>query len=403
MCKILSFALVLLLCIGSTQCASTTVSARELTEAEKALVESDNSFGFKLFQNIAAAEKDKNVFISPLSVSMALGMTLNGAAGSTREAMETTLELSGLTMQEINESYQSLIELLTGLDPKVIFQIANSIWYRQELSFEQDFIDLNKIYFDADVTGLDFGDPDAANVINRWVDDNTNGKIEEIVDAEDLAVDVMFLINAIYFKGTWTYEFDPASTRDDLFNLPDGSQKACKMMMQEGDFQYFEDSDFQAVDLPYGDGDFSMTIFLPHPQKDVDSLVAELDQDNWNQWIGSFSEEELMLEFPKFKLEYELNLNEALEALGMGIAFTPAEADFTRMRKSGGLWIDEVKHKTFVEVNEQGTEAAAVTSAGMTEFCPPSMRVDRPFIFVIREHHSETILFMGKIVEPTLE
>lgn len=405
MYKILNLVLALCICVGCIQCASTTVSARELTAAEKSLVESDNSFGFKLFQNIAAAEKDKNIFISPLSVSMALGMTLNGAAGSTREAMETTLELSGLTMQEINESYQSLIELLTGLDPKVRFQLANSIWYRQGESIEQEFIDLNKTYFDAQVTGLDFGDPDAANVINRWVDDNTNGKIEEIVDAEDLAVDVMLLINAIYFKGTWTYEFDPASTRDDLFSLPDGSQKACKMMMQEGDFQYFEDSDFQAVDLPYGDGDFSMTVFLPHPQKDVDSLIAELGQDNWNEWIDGFSQEKVRLEFPKFILEYELTLNDVLEALGMGIAFTPA-ADFTGMLKDGGLWIDKVKHKTFVEVNEEGTEAAAVTSVGMMkgigESDVLSMRVDRPFIFVIREHHSETILFMGKIVEPTL-
>lgn len=406
MYKILNLVLALCICVGCMQCASTTVSARELTAAEKALVESDNSFGFKLFQNIAAAEKDKNIFISPLSVSMALGMTLNGAAGSTREAMETTLELSGLTMQEINESYQSLIELLAGLDPKVRFQLANSIWYRQEWSFEEEFINLCKDYFDAEISGLDFNDPNARDVINGWVDENTNGKIKEIVDADDIdSITVMFLINAIYFKGTWTYEFDEEMTQDDWFTLPDGSQKACKMMTQEGEFEYFENSDFQAVDLPYGDGDFSMTILLPHQQKDVDSLISEFSQDNWNQWMNTFSKDWGNIFIPKFALEYELTLNEALEALGMGVAFA-SEADFTKMHRSDLLQIDEVKHKTFVEVTEEGTEAAAATSVEMVYKGVPSgfsMRVDRPFVFVIWEHHSDTILFMGKIVEPTLQ
>ena len=403
MLKLLSLTLVLLLLTGFVQCANTRVSARELTEAEKALVQSDNTFGFRLFQNVVGAEEDKNVFISPLSVAMALGMTYNGADGSTQEAMQAVLGLSGLTIQEVNESYQSLIELLAGLDPKVRFQTANSIWYRQEWSFEEEFMNLCKDYFDAKVSGLDFNDPNAINVINGWVDENTNGEIKEIVDIDDIDyTTVMFLINAIYFKGTWTYEFDEDLTQDDWFALPDGSQKACQMMRQEGEFQYFENPDFQALDLPYGNGDFSMTIFLPRPQKNIDSLIAEFNQDNWNQWLNSFSKNEVWLQFPKFTLEYELTLNEVLEALGMGIAFVPGEADFTKMC-SGGLWIGEVKHKTYVKVNEQGTEAAAVTSTGMTAGIPPVMRVDRPFVFVIRENHSQTVLFMGKIVEPTLE
>lgn len=398
--KILSFVLVLCICVGCMQCASSPVLGRELTAAEKGLLQSDNNFGLKLFKEIVVEEEDRNVFISPLSVSMALGMTYNGAHGSTREAMQTTLELSGLTIQEVNESYQSLIELLTGLDPKVIFQIANSIWYRQGESLEEEFIDLNKTYFDAEVSPLDFSAPNASEIINGWVNENTDGRIKKIVDGIN-PLTVMFLINAIYFKGTWTYKFDEKWTRDDLFTLPDGSQKACRMMEQEGEFQLSKNSDFVAVDLPYGDGYFSMTIFLPHPDKDIDSLIAEFNQDNWNAWINSFSKKEVTLEFPKFTLEYELALNEVLEALGMGVAFTP-EADFSRMRKSGGLWIDEVKHKTFVEVNEEGTEAAAISSSGMEESAPYRVRVDRPFVFVIREHHSGTILFMGKIVEPTL-
>lgn len=371
---------------------------RELTRLEKRLVESDNTFGFRLFKEILTVETDKNVFISPLSVSMALGMTLNGADGETREAMEETLELTGMTTEEINESYQSLIELLTELDPKVLFEIANSIWYRENMSFEDEFIRLCKAYFSALVRGLDFSDPNSAGIINDWVNDNTHGRIEKILDQIDPNI-VMFLINAIYFKGTWTYEFDENDTRNDQFYLPDGSTVSCPMMSQENEFQYFDGEDFQTIDLPYGDGLFSMTILLPHMHVHIDSLVLRLDQENWNRWTHSFSTEKAVIYLPKFKLEYELVLNDILKTLGMEIAFAPG-ADFTRMYKPGGLWIDEVKHKTFVKVDEEGTEAAAVTVVKMVDSALPTMYINRPFLFFIRENHSQTILFAGKIVEP---
>ncbi|PIP11582.1 MAG: proteinase inhibitor I4 serpin, partial [bacterium (Candidatus Stahlbacteria) CG23_combo_of_CG06-09_8_20_14_all_40_9] len=282
-----------------------------------------------------------------------------------------------------------------------------SIWYRQEFSFEEEFINLCKTYFNALVRGLDFNDPNAADTINGWVEENTNGRIKEIVDKPIDPWIVMFLINAIYFKGTWTYEFDEELTKDDWFYLPDGSRKPCKMMEQRSEYNYFSNPDFQAVDLPYGDGDFSMTVFLPHPQKNIDSLIAEFNEENWDNWINSFSKDSGDIYIPKFTLEYGIKLNDVLKALGMGIAFDPYQADFTKMYKPGGIWIGEVKHKTFVEVNEEGTEAAAVTSVeielgtgGPSGFY---MRVDRPFVFVIRENKSQAILFMGKIVEPTLE
>jgi serine protease inhibitor len=183
MSKVLTAILVLCIGIGFMQCTGNTTSPipRELTKAEKQLVESDNKFGLKLFKEINKAAKDSNVFISPLSVSMALGMTYNGADGSTKEAMENTLELNDLTIQEVNESYKSLIDLLAGLDPKVIFEIANSIWYRQNWSFEEEFTDQCKAYFNAEVKELDFNDPNALNIINEWVEENTNGKIKKIV------------------------------------------------------------------------------------------------------------------------------------------------------------------------------------------------------------------------------
>ncbi len=393
---------------GCTEKSVSPELPRELRVAERSLIQSDNRFGIKLFKEInIQEERNKNIFISPLSVSMALGMTYNGADGSTKEAMETTLELSGLTTEEINESYESLIELLTGLDPKVKFQIANSIWYRQECSFEKQFIDLCKTYFNAEVSGLDFSDPEASSrIMNGWVDRNTNGKIEEIIDPNDIdSATMMFLINAIYFKGTWTYEFDKGLTADDQFTGSDGLKMPCKMMKQKGDFQYFETDDFQAIDLPYGDGKYSMTILLPKPHRTADWLITELSPENWTGWIGRFQTTSGTLYFPKFKLEYKITLNDVLKALGMEIAFG-AGADFTRMYEGGGLYIDKVKHKTFVEVDEEGTEAAAATVVEMVKGIDSSsgflMQVDRPFVFVIRESHSQTILFMGKIEEPAL-
>ncbi len=413
MSKILNLIIVLFICTGLMECTKnpllhTGELPRELTSLEKHVIESGGNFGLKLFKEINKEERDKNVFISPLSVSMALGMTYNGANGSTEDAMQGILELGGLTNQEVNESYKSLIELLIGLDSKVKFQIANSIWYRQEWTFEEVFLNLCGTYFNAEVSGLDFNDPNAPNIINGWVDENTNGKIKEIVDAPINPLTVMFLINAIYFKGTWTYEFDVSKTKDDLFTLPDGSKKACKMMIQSNDFQYFSNADFQAIDLPYGDGGFRMTVFLPRPEKNIDDLIAELGAENWDLWMNSFSKHGGTLELPRFKLKYEIKLNDILKALGMGIAFDPDQADFTGMYKGTyKLYIDKVKHKTFVEVNEEGTEAAAVTSVeiAFTSIGPSgfTMRVDRPFIFVIRENQSNTMLFIGKIVEPTLE
>ncbi|KPK99471.1 MAG: hypothetical protein AMJ91_07700 [candidate division Zixibacteria bacterium SM23_73_3] len=404
---------VLLISTIFLQCSKNPVSTQskvpfEPTATEKRLIKSDNKFGLKLFKEIIKEEKNKNVFISPLSVSMALGMTYNGANGTTREAMQKTLELNDLTIQEVNESYKSLTESLTQLDPKVKFQIANSIWYRRSLTPEAEFINLNKTYFDALVSGLDFNDPNAAKIINAWVEENTHGKIKQIVDDPIDPMILMFLINAIYFKGTWTYEFDKDLTKDDWFYLTDGSRKSCKMMEQRSLYRHLSNDDFEAVDLPYGDEDFSMTIFLPNHDTEVDSLIVKFDQESYNYWLSCFKSDSGNIYLPKFKLEYKLQLNDALKALGMGIAFSPA-ADFSKMYKDVGVWIDQVIHKTFLQVDEEGTEAAAVTVVTMTTSAGPGnssdfeMRVDRPFVFVIRENHSQTILFIGKIVDPTFE
>lgn len=375
-------------------------SFRELTSFEKQLVASDNRFGLKLFREVVQQRKSENVFISPLSVAMALGMALNGANGETYEAMQNTLELNGLTPEEINQSYQSLIALLMQLDPRVEFQIANSIWHRQEMIFEQDFIDRNKTYFNASVRGVDFDAPATLNLINAWVSDNTRGRIPKIID-EIKPEHVMFLVNAIYFKGTWTYRFDPAQTKDDWFTTAGGAQKAVKMMHQKaGKHRFFSNQTFQAIDLPYGDAGFSMTILLPHRGVSLDSLIAAFSPEEWAGWMNGFANHEMALAMPRFKLTFDITLNEILKKMGMAIAFTEA-ADFTAMYQPGVLLISDVKHKTFVEVDEEGTEAAAVTSVGVAvRSVPPSLRIDRPFLFAIRDSHSQTVLFIGKIEYP---
>jgi len=375
--------------------------AREFTPLEKSLIESGNPFGFELFREIVRSEEDVNVFISPFSASMALGMTLNGAAGQTETDMRETLGFAGWDQDDVNASYRSIMELLLSADPATVMEIANSIWYRDDFSVLAEFISANQDYFDAEIRSMDFDSPDAPDIVNAWVSENTHGRIPDIIDRINPAT-VMMLINALYFKGTWHYEFNTANTRDDFFTFPGGGSAACKMMQQKATLSYMENDAFQAVELPYGNGRFAMTIFLPKSGHSHLDLAASFTIGNWQSWKAQFSSRELTLQLPKFKVEYEIRLNDVLAGLGMAVAFDPAGADFTKINPEGGLYISLVKQKTFVEVDEKGTEAAAVTvvvidrtSAGPLEIL---MRVDRPFVFLIREVTSDAMLFMGKIV-----
>jgi serpin B len=377
---------------------------RDLEAGEEQLIESDNSFGLKLFREVHQGEEvGANIFLSPLSVAMALGMVYNGADGTTLEAMQETLELQGLSIDDVNDSYRSLIDLLANLDSSVQFTLANSIWIRENFPVEQDFIDVNIEHFDAEVATLDFDDPGAPGIINSWVDDKTNGRISEIVDAIAPEI-IMFLINAIYFKGNWTTQFDPDRTAPGVFTLADGGTVQVPMMTHggEAELRSYYDEGVLVADLPYGGKAYSMTIVLPDRGRDIDSLVASIDAATWQGWIDGLLAAEMEVYLPKFTLEYEIELNEALKALGMEIAFDELNADFSRINDQAQLFISKVKHKTFVDVNEEGTEAAAVTSVevGVTS-APMAVRVDRPFLFAIRERFSGTILFIGVIHDPS--
>lgn len=373
---------------------------RQLTTTEQELVSSGNTFGLELYHELVLLEPDTNLFLSPLSVAMALGMTYNGARNETQAAMAEVLQLEGMDLEEVNKSYQSLIALLRGLDNKVDFNLANSIWYRDDFAVEPEFIDLNSTYFDAQVSALDFGDPGAPAIINGWVDQQTDGKIDRIVEVIPPEV-VMYLINAIYFKADWSQPFDKDATSVAPFTKLDGSTVDCQMMQRQAGYHYYRGEGFRLVNLPYGDSLYSMTIILPDSETPLAEIEAELTSENLDLWLSSAQITELNLGLPKFESAYGLSLAEVLKLMGMEIAFDPSAADFTGINAGGGLFINDVVHKTYVKVDEEGTEAAAATSVeiGFTSL-PPSFRADHPFIYMIRENNSGTVLFIGKLTEP---
>jgi len=372
----------------------------------KSVVDADNSFGFKLFTQINNTETGKNVFISPFSVSMAFGMLLNGANGSTLDSLEQALGDAGMSLNDINNAYQNSSAFLTTLDAHVKFQNANSIWYRNGFPVLPDFLNANKNYFDAEVDSLDFTLSSAAQTINNWVNTKTNGKIPTIIDGGIPRGIVMYLINAIYFKGTWTYKFDSSGTKDAPFTCANGRIATCKLMSQEDTYAYYADSSMQAIDLPYGDRSFSMTVILPATGISIDQFASALTQAQWNTIINKLDSAKVDLYIPKFTLNYSKFMSSELKALGLGIAFDPLRADFSQISAKVGLSISDVLHKTYVNVDEEGTEAAAVTSIILTTAVivgQPKinvMRIDHPFIFAIREHQSGIILFIGKVVNP---
>ena len=367
---------------------------------DNALSDANAKFGFKLFSELYNQKPNNNVFISPLSISIALTMTYNGTLGKTKQAMAKTLEIEGMDLGAVNQANAELREILKSADPQIELAIANSIWIRNTFDeINPDFLDRNDRFFGAEIASLDFDDPQTVETINQWVNTNTQGKITEILGKiEDH--EVMFLINAIYFKGGWKGKFDPSKTQPGIFHLLDGSEKQLPMMSHTCNYSYLEATGFRAVGLPYGEGRVSMYIFLPEPSSNLDEFLEELNAENWENWLSRFwNEWDLRLIMPRFRLEYEMLLNDALKALGMEIAFIPFVANLEGIAPL--LYIEKVIHKTFLEVNEEGTEAAAVTSVSLPPASSPGpFIVNRPFFFAIHDNWTNTILFMGTVTEP---
>ena len=361
-------------------------------------VQQDNAFAFDLFrQVIATYNNEKNIFISPLSVSIALGMTWNGAKGDTKAEMETALKMSGMTEDEINEYYQIMLSALPEVDPSTTLNIANSIWYREGYPVKPEFLQVNQNYFNAAVRELDFSKPEALGIINGWCAEKTNNLIKEPLDNIP-ANAVMYLINAIYFKGIWAKKFDAKKNSTTNFYAESGTTVQVDMMHQQETFGYRSDALAQYLDMPYGNKAFSMTVILPHEGKTTDEVLENMDTEKWNSAISGLSSREVMVYLPKFRTKGKYELKEPLMQMGMVKAFTD-EADLTGIADAD-LLISRVIHSTYCDVNEKGTEAAAVTIVEIIETSMPIIPIfnaNRPFIFVIRENSTGVILFIGKM------
>ena len=356
-----------------------------------------SSFAFGLFQDITAYDESDIVFISPLSASIALSMTAAGAEGATQEEMLRTLGFGGLSVKDLNACNRGIIDLLSSDPEGVELNVANSLWVSDRFTLKSRYIRTAGSEYSARVSNLDFSDPASPSVINRWCAENTAGRIDKMIENIDPATQ-MYLLNALYFKGMWTTPFDAANTRKDIFH---GNRRDSEVefMHRTASFPYYIGPEGALLELPYGEGSFVMDIFLPAEGVSAEEFASGLDGEALSTLTGLLQSDRIKVTLPKFKAEYETSLNATLQHLGMRDAFTPS-ADFSGMSRES-LMISEVKQKTFIEVNEEGSEAAAVTSVAVmrTSLAPEPLefRVDRPFVFLIRERTSGTVLFMGLV------
>ena len=375
---------------------SSGASAASLTAAH-------NGFGFSLMKQMLKNSSGENTVISPTSISLALSMAQAGSAEATRDAMSKTLQFGNLSQNEINGGSESLMASLSSRQG-VELSVANSIWLDNSITLKSAYQQDMETYYSAKAATLDFSSPSAAGAINGWVSGKTNGKIPSIVDPSQLSGMSAVLVNAVYFKGKWTTPFDKSETQDRSFTSGDGSAKPVPMMRQGGEFDYLENNDFQAVRLPYGNDSASMYVFLPKqgilPQK-IEDFAGSITSAKWSGWMSSFSSQEGTVLLPRFKTEFSTSLKEPLIASGMGVAFSDS-ANFSGMSDTP-LAISDVLHKTYVETDEKGTEAAAATAVIMRATAmapgygpqPFYMEVNRPFFFAITDDKTGEILFMG--------
>lgn len=368
------------------------------------LVTQSNEFGFNLFEEIVANEAPgKNLMISPLSASQALSMTLNGARENTFDQMNAVLGNSKLSIDEVNTANKTLADVLLNRDSKVQLSIANSIWYRNDLSVKSDFLNTNKQFYKAEVSDFNPSQPDKAlKAINNWVNANTKGKIPSIIEKIN-AEDVMFLINAVYFKGEWKTKFEKSKTSNEPFTLDNGTVRQVPTMMGEVSLSYYNDEKFSVIKLPYGAGKFNLYVYLPEEGVTTSEIVPLIHTTKFELLKSqSLSKREIWL--PKFEFKYEITMNDALFNLGMTDAFSRNLANLTGIADAD-LFISQVKQKTWIKTDESGSEAAAVTSVtvGMTSVGPSeTIKIDRSFLFAIVEEDTHAVLFVGRMFDPTL-
>lgn len=373
-----------------------------LTADQIALISSENSFAFDIFKRVIEnSTESENVIISPLSISSALSMTLNGANGSTRIAMLDALRMNGLTPEVINNSYKDLTEALLNVDKRVLISIANSVWTEKNFTVKKPFTNILTQYYNAESKSFDINDPLIPNQINSWIESKTNGLIKKMIDMLDQDTK-MLLINAIYFKGKWNSQFDKEKTVQGSFYKSGGVTVQVPMMKQTSEYKIYNGEGFTLAEFPYGQANFVMDILLPDDRNGIKSIMPLINDNSYKGWISLRSERKTDVTFPKFKYGYKKDLNDILTGMGMGIAFTD-NADFSNISDID-LLISIVKHQAFIETNEEGTEAAAATVVGISTTSMPAdpyiLNIDHPFLYIIREISTNSILFMGRVGDP---
>lgn len=392
----LLFILIVAACQDSAVEPDNSPNLRVLSQAEVQLSSGVNDFAFRLFDNLQKTTPE-NTFVSPLSVSIAFGMLMNGAEGETRQAILNTIDFGDFTAEEVNQGYRDLTELLTSMDRTVALGIANSIWNDDSRPVHPDFASIIQSYYDGEARSLDFEDPSTKDIINGWVEDKTQGKIEDLLEVIDPG-EIMFLINAIYFKGEWTYQFDPSRTHSAPFKNLDGTTTSVDMMFSEGaTVNYLNQDGVQLLDIPYGNEQFNFTVIMPNASSDLISIAGNLTSATLSDWIGAADSVSIEVELPKFKLKWKQDIKDQLAAMGMPLSGFPG-----LFQDPVDAAISRVVHQSFLEVNEVGSEAAAATAIGIFETSAPPIptrvTIDKPFLFLIREKHSGVILFMGQLV-----
>jgi serpin B len=375
----------------------------EITAKTLEVIDNSNEFGIELFTK-TSEDVTKNFMLSPLSASTCLTMLLNGCGGNTYNQLKATLKYpEGMTLSEVNESYKGLVKELLAADSKVAIALANAIFYRQDFSFKAPFLATMNTEFGAKVQGLDFASPTALTTINKWASDNTNGKIEKVLS--EISPDaVMFLMNALYFKGNWSYQFDKSKTSARPFYLDNGQSVNVSTMLGEVGIKFTYGNGFTAIELPYGRTNYTMVVLVP--TETLAQFYSTFTYNDWSEITSSFdaitSYTKANVYMPKFKFSFEKILNDQLIAMGMVDAFSPSNANLSGI-SDAQLFVGFVKQNTFVEVNEEGTEAAAVTTIGVYVTSgpgPQEIKIDKPFVFAIRERTTNTLMFIGQVKNP---
>lgn len=368
-----------------------------------AIVEANNAFAFSLFNEIASEETEVNYMISPVSASLALGMMYNGAEGETKTAFEDTFNYGTASLEEVNSVNQGIMKQLTDDSSGAVFDIANSLWIRNDFPVKRSFVDLNQKYYDAEVRNMDFSDPETKDIINNWVATKTRDKIEKVIEGSIPSELVMYAINALYFKSDWKYTFKEEDTHDLPFYPENSVAENVPMMRMTQDLDYFSNEDFQSVRLPYKNDKYNMMVFLPNADRTIVDLVTEMNVETWATWLKAYTEQQIAFTMPKFKYSFDTEFSNALINMGLGVAFSDG-ANFSGL-SDDSTKISFVKQKTFIEVNEKGTEAAAVTTVGATNSVSGALgfTLDKPFLFVITEKETNAICFIGKVGMPALE